>query len=90
MNSEEMNPFAISRSAKTWLLSGAEIEEDEATSSEWLISEEREGTIWGGEVGGDNNDVASGATGWGICRRMAKKGDAGSNKGLKRGITKSR
>ena len=30
-----------------------------------------------------------GAAKWAMCRRITKKGDAGSNKGLKRGTAKS-
>ena len=78
MDSEERNPFSMSRLAGTQLSPGVEDEEeDESPTSEGSPSEEREGTIWGGEVGG----AASGETGWAIYRGMVKKGVAEQKKG---------
>ena len=46
-------------------------EEDEAATSEGSPSEEREGTCWGGEVGGTANGAAGVGTRCAIYRGMA-------------------
>ena len=57
-------------------------EEEESTISDRLLSEEARCAGWGGAAGS--------GIGWAMYKGIAKKGDAGSKRGLKRGTTKSR
>ena len=62
---------------------GDDVEAFEGSSSS---SKERKGTTWGAEASGV---AVGGGAGCAICRGMAIKGAAGSNRGWKRGTSKS-
>ena len=58
MDPEERNPFAMLGSARAQLSSSVNDKvDDESATSEGSPSEEREGTTWGGEVGGGTGGI---------------------------------